>query len=167
MIKLRDISKYYGDKKILEFKNIEIQENEKIGIVGINGSGKTTLLKHIINKDSQIRINPQIKIGYFRQNLDNLNEEKTVLKNVIQDSIQDEITIKNVLANLFIRDKDIYKQVKVLSGGEKVKVAIAKILLSNANCIILDEPTNFLDIESIEALENLIKQYYNPSFVNN
>lgn len=154
-----NISLKIEQKELINNSKFYIQSNKTTVIIGDNGTGKTTLIKHIINEDSQIRINPQIKIGYFRQNLDNLNEEETVLENVKKDSIQDEITIKNVLANLFIRDRDLYKQVRVLSGGEKVKVAIAKILLSNANCIILDEPTNFLDIESIEALEKLIKQY--------
>ena len=136
-----------------------IPTNKKIAIIGKNGVGKTSFIRRIINKDEQININPQARIGYFSQKLDNLDENSNVLENVIKDSIQDERTVRNILASLNLKDNKVYDNVKDLSGGEKVKVALAKILVSNANLLILDEPTNFLDIESIEGLENLIKAY--------
>lgn len=138
--------------------------------------GKTTLIREIIkdnNKD--ITINPSINIAYFRQNLDNLNPEKSVIENVMEDSIQSQTTIRNILGNLNIRNDDVYKLVKDLSGGEKVKVSLAKIILLDANFLILDEPTNFLDIQAIESLEKMLKAYkgtvllvsHDKSFIDN
>lgn len=138
--------------------------------------GKTTLIREIIkgyNKD--ITINPSINIAYFRQNLDNLNPEKSVIENVMEDSIQAQTTIRNILGNLNIRNDDVYKLVKDLSGGEKVKVSLAKIILLDANFLILDEPTNFLDIQAIESLEKMLKAYkgtvllvsHDKSFIDN
>lgn len=122
--------------------------------------GKTTLIREIIKGDNKdITINPSINIAYFRQNLDNLNPEKSVIENVMQDSIQTQTTIRNILGNLNIRNDDIYKLTRDLSGGEKVKVSLTKIILSDANFLILDEPTNFLDIQAIESLEEMLKVY--------
>ena len=143
--------------------------------MGKNGIGKTTLIKEILSKNSTFFINPQAKIGYFSQDLSILDENISSLENVITDSIQSETTARNVLGNLNIKDNKVYEIVKNLSGGEKVKVALAKLLVSNSNFLILDEPTNFLDIESIEGLELLIKQYagtvllisHDKRFVNN
>ncbi len=146
-------------KQLLVDTKFYIPTNKKIAIIGKNGVGKTSFIKRIINKDEQININPQASIGYFSQKLDNLDENSNVLENVIKDSVQDERTVRNILASLYLKDDKVYSNVKDLSGGEKVKVALAKILVSNANLLILDEPTNFLDIESIEGLENLIKAY--------
>lgn len=146
-------------KQLLVDTKFYIPTNKKIAIIGKNGVGKTSFIRRIINKDEQININPQARIGYFSQKLDNLDENSNVLENVIKDSIQDERTVRNILASLNLKDNKVYDNVKDLSGGEKVKVALAKILVSNANLLILDEPTNFLDIESIEGLENLIKAY--------
>ena len=100
-----------------------------------------------------------MNIGYFSQNLDVLDNNKTVLENVLKDSIQDEVTVRNILANLYIKGNDVFKNISNLSGGERVKVAITKLLVGDYNLLILDEPTNFLDIYSIEALEKLIKLY--------
>lgn len=77
----------------------------------------------------------------------------------MKDSIQSQTTVRNILGNLNIKDDDIYKLVKDLSGGEKVKISLAKVILSDANFLILDEPTNFLDIQSIEGLEKMLKAY--------
>lgn len=159
IIKSDNFSLKVNNKELLVNTKFYIPTNKKIAIIGKNGIGKTSLVTNIISKNSQIKINSQAIIGYFSQKLDNLNENETVLENVIKDSIQNEITVRNILANLYIRENQVYEKVKDLSGGEKVKTALAKILVSNANLLILDEPTNFLDIESIEALENLIKKY--------
>lgn len=138
---------------------IYVPSNKKTALLGKNGIGKTTLIKEILSKNSVFSINPQAEIGYFSQDLSILDENISILENVMTDSIQSETTARNVLGNLNIKDNKVYEIVKNLSGGEKVKVALAKLLVSNSNFLILDEPTNFLDIESIEGLELLIKQY--------
>lgn len=132
---------------------------DKLAIVGANGSGKTTLLKKIIENDVGITLSPAVKYGYFSQTIDLLDSEKSILENVQISSEQTETFIRIVLARLHFFREDVYKQVKVLSGGERVKVALAKLFVSNINTLILDEPTNFLDIEAVEALESLLMEY--------
>ena len=112
-----------------------------------------------MSQEKGINVNPSLDIAYFRQNLDNLNPDKTIIENVAENSVQEQTVIRNILGNLNIRNDEIYKKVVDISGGEKVKVSLAKIILSNSNMLILDEPTNFLDIEGIEALEKMLKAY--------
>ena len=101
-----------------------------------------------MSQEKEINVNPSLDIAYFRQNLDNLNPDKTIIENVAENSIQEQTVIRNILGNLNIRNDEIYKKVVDISGGEKVKVSLAKIILSNSNMLILDEPTNFLIILS-------------------
>ena len=147
-----------GENKILR-KIIESDHIPSMIFWGPPGVGKTTLIKEILNENSNIKINPSSKISYFRQDLNNLDENKNIIENILRDTSQDETTIRNILASLNIKGDDIYKKVEVLSGGERVKVSLTKIMTSNSNFLILDEPTNFLDIESIEALEYLMKEF--------
>ncbi len=100
-----------------------------------------------------------MKIGYFSQNLSILNVEKSIIESVSSTSRQKETLIRTVLARLHFYRDDVYKRVEVLSGGERVKVALAKLFLSDINTLILDEPTNFLDIEASRALESLLQEY--------
>src|SRR5699024_10210741 len=93
------------------------------------------------------------------QNLDILNTQETILENVMATSIQDETTVRTVLARLHFQRDAVFKHVDVLSGGERVKVAFAKLFVSDSNMLILDEPTNFLDITAVEALEQLLTEY--------
>ncbi|PAV28281.1 ABC transporter [Virgibacillus profundi] len=148
-----------GDHHLWNKASFHIRGGEKLAILGNNGSGKTTLLKKIMNNDSGISISPAMKIGYFSQNLDVLNKQQSILENVSVSSNQDEALIRTVLARLHFRRDDVYKKVDVLSGGERVKVAFAKLFVSDINTLILDEPTNFLDIEAVEALEELLSNY--------
>ena len=148
-----------GDRLLLDKTNFNIKTNSKTALIGKNGVGKTTLIKEIINGNSTIKINPSSKISYFKQDLNNLDEDKTIIENILKDTNQDETTIRNILASLNIKGSDVYKKVEVLSGGERVKVSLTKIMTSNSNFLVLDEPTNFLDIESIEAFEYLMKEF--------
>ena len=148
-----------GNIKLFDNIKFEIKTNSKTALIGKNGVGKTTLIKEILSKNPNIKINPSSKISYFRQDLNNLDDDKTIIENVLKDTSQDETTIRNILASLNIKEDDVYKKIKILSGGERVKVLLAKIMTSNSNFLILDEPTNFLDIESIEALEKLMKEF--------
>lgn len=159
VVNIENLNIQLGDKLLFETASCMIKANRKTALIGENGAGKTTLIKQMINGNSHIKINPNVKIGYFSQYFSNLDFSKNVLQNVMQDTNRSEMIVKNILANLLFKEKDLEKDIKDLSGGERVKVSIAKILVSDNNLLILDEPTNFLDIESIESLENLLKEY--------
>ncbi|RDW19043.1 ABC transporter [Oceanobacillus arenosus] len=137
----------------------QIKGGDRIGIIGKNGVGKSTLIKMIINHEAGISISPAMEAGYFSQNLDVLDLNQSILENVSSTSKQDETLIRTVLARLHFYREDVYKKVEVLSGGERVKVAFAKLFVRDINTLILDEPTNFLDIEAVEALEDLLANY--------
>lgn len=113
----------------------------------------------LVNGAEGIQISPAMKIGYFSQNLNILDVKRSILENVSSTSKQDETFIRTVLARLHFFRNDVHKPVDVLSGGERVKAALAKIFLSDVNTLILDEPTNYLDIAAVSALESLLKEY--------
>lgn len=154
----KNVNIKFENKMVLNNVSFNIPSNKITALIGRNGSGKTSLVKKILSRDKNIKINDSAKIGYFSQNLDILDNDKTVLENVLKSSQQSEIVVRNILGNLLIKGNDVYKNVNVLSGGEKVKVCIAKLLVSDCNLLILDEITNFLDVYSVEALEKLIKE---------
>ncbi|NBI06976.1 ribosomal protection-like ABC-F family protein [Senegalia massiliensis] len=153
------ISKSFGDKILFRNSELKIFNGDKAALLGGNGTGKTTLIKMILEGHDSINTCKNLKIGYFSQRLDILRENKTILENVMEDSIQNETIVRTLLSRLLFKREDIKKNVEVLSGGERVKVAFAKIFLSDVNFIILDEPTNYLDIPSIEALEDVLLDY--------
>jgi len=128
-------------------------------LVGNNGSGKTTLLNLIDSHFDPIYTVPKAVIGYFCQRFENLDYNKTLIENVMEDSIQSESFVRTILARLLFFGDDVYKKVSVLSGGERIKVSFAKLFVSRANVLLLDEPTNYLDMQSIEALESILKTY--------
>ncbi|MEY8001129.1 ribosomal protection-like ABC-F family protein [Clostridium sp. Mt-5] len=149
----------YGSNVILNNTNFKIYNKSKTAVIGPNGSGKTTLLNLIYGNFKSIYKVPRVKIGYFYQDFQNLDYDKTILENVMGNSIQDESSVRTILARLLFFDDEVYKKVSVLSGGEKIKVSFAKLFVSDVNVLLLDEPTNYLDIYSIEALEDIIKVY--------
>ncbi|UZQ50252.1 ribosomal protection-like ABC-F family protein [Clostridium kluyveri] len=149
----------YDSNVILNNTDFKIYNGSKIALVGNNGSGKTTLLNLINNHFNPIYAVPKAVIGYFCQRFENLDYNKTLIENVMEDSIQSESSVRTILARLLFFGDDVYKKVCVLSGGERIKVSFAKLFVSKANVLLLDEPTNYLDMQSIEALENIIKTY--------
>lgn len=159
MIEGRNINKAYGNKMIFKNAEFTIYNGTKTALIGPNGSGKSTLAKMIIDKDSSIRIAKGAKIGYFSQDMDILNKDMTIIDNVMETSIYPESFARLLLARLLFKGNDIYKPVHVLSGGEQIKVSFAKILLQNINLLILDEPTNYLDINSLEVVEDALRDY--------
>ena len=174
LIRAEDLNKSFQKNLLFEKSDFTIENNSKVALIGDNGSGKTTLLKMILNKDN-IWVHPNLKIGYFSQMDDILDEDNSVLENLLTTSIYDETMTRIVVARLGFRNNDVHKTIKVLSDGEKAKVKLAKILTSDFNYLVLDEPTNFLDIRAIESLENLLKSYDRPlifvthdeEFINN
>ena len=155
----KNLYKEFGDKVIFRDAEFQIDNGAKVALIGPNGCGKSTLLKMIMAEDPSIKTAPGAKIGYFSQDMSILDENLTILENVMEDSIYQETFARTLLARLLFKREDVFKQVNVLSGGERVKVSFAKILLKNINLLMLDEPTNYLDINSLEVIEEALQNY--------
>jgi len=159
IFRFRNAQGFAGSKLLWKAQPFDIKAGDKVAIIGPNGSGKTTLLQKIIHQNPDITSTPAVKIGYFSQNIDALSPEDTILENVKASSVQSETFVRTTLARLHFYGDDVHKQVHLLSGGERVKTAFAKIFSSDINTLLLDEPTSHLDIAAVEALETLIKTY--------
>jgi macrolide transport system ATP-binding/permease protein len=153
------ICKSFGQRILFDDASFEIKNSSKTALIGDNGTGKTTLIQMIMEGAKGIRIWGNTRIGYFRQDLSILDENKTVIENVMENSSFSESNVRTILSRLLFKADDIFKNAKVLSGGERVKASIAKLLLSDNNMLILDEPSNYLDIYSTEALEHALREY--------
>ncbi|MDI9450643.1 MAG: ABC-F type ribosomal protection protein [Bacillota bacterium] len=153
------VNKAFGERIIFRDARFQIYTKSKVALIGPNGCGKSTLVKMILAGESGIRVAKGARIGYFSQAMDILNEQLSVLDNVMETSVYDQTTVRIILARLLFKRDDVYKPVAVLSGGERVKAAFAKILTQDFNFLILDEPTNFLDVDSLEAVEDTFRQY--------
>lgn len=149
----------YGKRPILEQAAFTLPRGSKTALYGSNGCGKTTLLRLIAAGYPGISLAPRVRLGIFRQDISTLNPEKTVLENALENCIQSPAIARNILARLLFTRESLNKKAALLSGGERVKLALAQLLLSPANLLILDEPTNYLDIPSLEALEKILREY--------
>ena len=157
IVEVKNLNLFAGDKLLINNADFKIKRGQKVGIIGDNGCGKTTLLKEILKKENEkIKIANRVTIGYFDQNQSILQKEKSILENIRESSSYDQGFIRINLDNFGFKGDDVYKLVSSLSGGEIVKVALCKILLSDNNLLILDEPTNYLDIKATEALEKAL-----------
>ncbi len=153
------VGKSYGEKVLFQKSDFQIYNGDKVAFIGNNGTGKTTLLRMILAGEKGISTAKHLKIAYFSQALEGLDENSTILEDIMETAIQPEYLVRTILARLLIKGDDVYKRINVLSGGERVKVAFAKIFVQDINMMILDEPTNFLDTGSIEALEEVLQSY--------
>ena len=157
-IEVKDLNLIVNDKILLSNANFKIKKGKKVALIGKNGSGKSTLLKELIKNDNEnIKISNNVIFGFLDQEQDILNKDKTILENIQVNSSYQESFIRINLDGFGFKGDTVYKKVSTLSGGEKVRVAICKLLLSDNNIIILDEPTNYLDIKCMESLENALK----------
>lgn len=149
-----------GEKRLFDEANFQLPLGKRIGIVGPNGCGKSTLLEHIITDGEGITLSNKIVFSVYKQMAYQLAEDKTILEFLKQDTHLEESIIRSILNNLGFSQTEIVKKlVTNLSGGEATRLVIAKLFTDPSNILILDEPTNFIDVQTIEALEVLIKSY--------
>lgn len=158
LLELRNISFGYEEgQDLLKKISLELNPHEKVGIIGANGKGKTTLLKLIAGElDAQSGVYKKhiaVKEGYFGQsNVDRLDPQKNIIEELNAGKGESEQFVRSIASSLLFSGDTAYKKIEVLSGGEKARVNLGKILLTPVNLLLLDEPTNHLDYESVEAL---------------
>ncbi|HWQ73591.1 MAG TPA: ABC-F family ATP-binding cassette domain-containing protein [Desulfitobacteriaceae bacterium] len=162
IVRANQITKAYGENVVLKDLSFTIGRSDKIALLGANGAGKTTLLRIICGIDQQyqgeLSLDPTLKIGYLSQEFEEFNADGTILDNVrtANKSTED---IRTFLACLLFKKNDVFKKIKQLSMGEKSRVAFARLILSGANFLVLDEPTNYLDIYAKEKIEEVLERY--------
>ncbi|MCF6366779.1 MAG: ABC-F family ATP-binding cassette domain-containing protein [Bacteroidales bacterium] len=164
VIDIENMTKSYTDEAVLKDIWLTVERGKKIALVGKNGEGKTTLVRIItgeLSHEGKVKIGHNVKIGYFAQNQDKeLDDNKTVFETLDDIAVGDVRTkLRSILGNFLFSGEDIDKKVKVLSGGERSRLALAKLMLEPYNLLILDEPTNHLDMHSKDVLKNALKQF--------
>jgi ATP-binding cassette subfamily F protein 3 len=178
-LRLEGVGKSFGDKVVLRDVNLKVQRGERIAIIGVNGAGKTTLLRMIANEieasAGKITLGGNVRLGHYAQHhAETLNREWTVYQEVQALDPSTSVTrVRSVLGAFLFSDDDVDKKIAVLSGGERARVALARLLIKPGNLLLMDEPTNHLDLASAEALAASLEEYdgtlvlvsHNRSFV--
>lgn len=165
MLEVKNAGKSFGDKHIFSGADFILEKSEKIALVGRNGEGKTTFAKMVIGltdiSTGEIRIGHNVKIGYYAQNQDDLMDgDFTVYDTLDRVAVGDVRTrLRDILGAFLFKGEDIDKKVKVLSGGERSRLAMARLMLEPYNLLILDEPTNHMDMRSKDILKKAINDF--------
>ncbi|MDO5968283.1 ABC-F family ATP-binding cassette domain-containing protein [Flavivirga aquimarina] len=164
VVETENISKNYGDNQVLKNISLLIERDSKTAFVGQNGQGKSTLAKIIVGEikhEGHLKLGHNVQIGYFAQNqAEYLNGNKTVLDTMIDAANEtNRSKVRDILGSFLFRGDEVEKYVRVLSGGERNRLALAKLMLQPFNVLIMDEPTNHLDIKSKNVLKEALKQF--------
>ncbi len=171
IIEIKDGSKTYGNKILFENFNLNVLRTNRIGIVGDNGAGKSTLFKIIMQQETldsgELKLGETLKIGYFSQHFDYKNEDETVYNYIKESSNEIEtldgiLDARSLLERFLFDGKKQHAKIKTLSGGEKRRLQLVKVLSTNPNVLIMDEPTNDLDIFTLEVLEDYLEDFVGP-----
>lgn len=150
---------YPGGPEILRDVHFSLRNGDKAALLGSNGCGKTTLLSLLASGHEAVRITPQAKLGFLNQNLSTIDENATVLENARKRCVQREDVLRTVLTRMLLPKESWAQRAALLSGGEKIKLCLCQLILSDCNVLVLDEPTNYLDLPSLRALEAVLTAY--------
>ena len=164
VIEGKNLGKDYGENKVLQDVDLMVERANKIAFVGQNGQGKTTLAKMIVGElehQGDLKLGHNVQLGYFAQNQADYLEENTTIHDLMLDAANESnrTKVRDILGSFLFRGDDVDKQVKVLSGGERNRLALAKLLLQPFNVLVMDEPTNHLDIKSKNVLKQALKNF--------
>ncbi len=164
VLTLEDLSIGYPTRTLAAGLNVSLHRGEALGVIGANGTGKTTLLKTILGDlrelAGELRWGTKTNIGYYSQNLEDLYDGNDVIQELRRVApMVENVTLRGFLAKFLFFGDDVFKPVTALSGGEKGRLALAKLIYSEKNVLVLDEPTNHLDIPAREALETALEEY--------
>jgi ATP-binding cassette subfamily F protein 3 len=164
---MEHVTKKYGDKTILKDIELLVERGSKIAFVGQNGQGKSTFIKAIVHEfefDGSIKLGHNVQVGYFAQNQAEYLDGEITLLQTMEDAATDtnRSKVRDMLGSFLFRGDDVEKKVKVLSGGERNRLALCKLLLQPINVLLMDEPTNHLDIKSKNVLKAALQKFEGP-----
>jgi len=163
VVSFQEVSKQYPSKTLFRNLSFKILWGDRVALVGANGSGKTTLLKLIAGEENptegNIHLGYSVKVAYFSQEQEQLNLENSILEEIVHAGDMDYRKARNHLGRYLFQGEEVFKKVKVLSSGEKSRLALAKLSLVEGNCLLMDEPTSHLDLPALEELEDALQNY--------
>jgi ATP-binding cassette subfamily F protein 3 len=164
VVEAENVTKSYGDKTILKDINLLVERGSKIAFVGQNGQGKSTFIKAIVDEfeyQGNIKLGHNVQLGYFAQNQAEYLDGEITLLQTMEDAAMDtnRSKVRDMLGSFLFRGDDVDKKVKVLSGGERNRLALCKLLLQPINVLLMDEPTNHLDIKSKNVLKAALQKF--------